>query len=111
MTHYVYVIRAGKDQFKIGHSKQPLKRKQQLQTGNAFHLSFFRLYEFPATAGAVQAETVIKDYLHRYRTKGGGSEFFLITESFMKPLLYDIFTRTNVLYEWDAQEISPGHLQ
>ena len=66
---YVYCISGG-DSVKIGIAKDPRKRLNALQTGNANPLKILGTIKFPTKMQAKQKEAVLHKRLRRFRQEG-----------------------------------------
>lgn len=86
----IYIIqRAGFLEFKIGYSKDPIRRVKELQTGSSSPL---RLVFFCYCSGSVRIERSLHEYFKQRKTRESG-EWFSLT--FEEVVMIQIF-----LHEW-----------
>lgn len=86
---FVYFARAGHtNQWKIGYSASPPRRRSQLQTGNA--LTLHTRFILP---GGYQLEQILLRYLSRYKVRGRSKEWHYLDISAIRTLIRLIRTQ------------------
>ena len=87
---YVYLMKAGPNYFKVGQTRDPRKRRSDLQTGNPQPLEYLRCVE---VTDMDASERAVQGALYNYRsTLGGGTEWFTAQQNQVNTLV-KIFNR------------------
>ena len=79
-TTYIYIIESANDTFKVGISKDPIKRIKQLQTGNHNKLSIYQSYEIDS----LQRALIIEKLLHQRLPGKKIGEWFIMDKEMVR---------------------------
>lgn len=67
---YIYFIRKGKNEWKIGRSWNPSKRKQELQVGNEGKIVVYKKVQLSSLEEVIDIESKLKKHTRKYKLNG-----------------------------------------